>query len=375
MYHEMVKMEKPRLLWVIPTLEIGGSERQLALLAPHISARFDCSVTTLFRGGPLEEEFREAGIEVHNLAGRSLYDRSLGSGLRALYRELRPAVVQSFLWDANVWTARALRKEADLCLFTARREIGGWRARRHLWAERWSNRFARRIVVNSGAAANHLYNSEKVRPEQVKIIYNAVDLERFGQVERGVARRSLGLAPSLLLLGVVGSLAEKKGHRHLLQALAACAEQLPPFELLVIGEGRERARLEELAGTLGLEERVRFLGVRADVPLLLSALDILLHPSTTESLPNAVLEGMASRLPVVATKVGGTGELIENDRVGCLVDTRAVGQWAEGIVQLAASREQRARMGSAARELASKRFRIEIAVDAYCRLYEEALES
>lgn len=366
--------ERPRLLWVVPTLERGGTEGQIGLLAPRLAEVFQPVVATLYRLGPVAESLKAAGIATRCLDGRSLYDRRLGRTLRELYRQQRPALVHSFLWDANVWTAWALRREEGLRLVTSRREMGLWRRRRHLWAERWSNRLARRVVVNCEATRRYVCRAEGLAPERVALIPNAVHVELYPEVDRQIARRRLGVPEDLLLLGVVASLAEKKGHEDLFEALFHCRSQLPPFRLLVIGEGPHRGALEDKARQWNLSEEVRLLGLRNDVPEILPALDILMHSSRSESLPNAVLEGMAAALAVIATRVGGTEEAIEPGTSGILVEPEAPLALAQALTRLARSPEERRALGRAAQARVRERFSIEQALEACVRLYKEILE-
>jgi len=367
--------ERPRILWILPSLEIGGTERQAALILPRLTASFETEVLTLYCLGSLAEELRGAGVKVQCLEGRSLYDRRIGSKLRDRVAQGRPALIHSFLWDANVLTAWALRKALDQPLLTSRREIGLWRRRRHRWAEQWTNRFAARIVVNSEATRQYVCRAEGVSPERVVVVPNALDAARFQQVDRNTARGRLEIASDTLVFGVVASLAEKKGHGDLLQALQQVREQLPSHLLLVIGDGPERSRLETRVRQLGLGERVRFLGLRRDVPEVLPALDVLVHPSHTESMPNAVLEGMAAALPVIATDVGGTREAVDSGHTGVLVESHSPDALGAALVDLAGDPELRKRLGEAAQRRVEEYFSIEAAGGAYQQLYREVLES
>jgi len=366
--------DRPRLLWVVPTLERGGTEGQIGLLAPRLAEVFQPVVAALYRLGPVAESLKAAGVATRCLGGRSLYDRRLGSALRELYREHRPALVHSFLWDANVWTAWALRREKGLRLVTSRREIGLWRRRRHLWAERWTNRLARRVVVNSEATRRYVCRAESLAPERVALIPNAVDPELYQRTNRQEARRRLDLSEDLLLLGVVASLAEKKGHEDLFEALRHCHSELPPFRLLVIGDGPYRGALEEKARRWNLSEEVHFLGLRNDVPEILPALDSLVHPSRSESLPNAVLEGMAAGLAVIATRVGGTEEAVEPGKTGVLVEPEAPMALAQALRRMARSPEERRALGRTAQAVVRERFSVGQALEALVRLYREILD-
>jgi glycosyltransferase involved in cell wall biosynthesis len=328
---------------------------------------------TLFRLGLFADVLTRSGIPVFCLDGRSLYDLRIGSSLRQYYSENQPDIVHSLFWDANVWTAWALRKEKNLRLITSRRELGTWRKRRHLWAERWTNRQAAGVVTNSEATRRFVCREEGLSPEKVRVIYNAVQVEAFRSISRQEGRRLLGLDERALVLGVVASLAPKKGHEDLFRALASVQNQLSGWVLLVAGAGGEQERLSSLAADMGFSANIRFLGVRSDIPAILASLDMLVHPSHTESMPNAVLEAMASGLPVVATSAGGTPEAIENGKTGLLVPPGSPDSLARAVLRLAGDAGLRYELGMSALEKVRHSFTPEQAADAYLSLFDSLL--
>lgn len=371
----VMNKRRPRIVWILPSLEIGGTERQAALLLPRLVECFQPGVITLYREGTLAESLRHAGVEVISLQGRSLYDLTLGYRLKYLIRQWQPAVVQSFFWDANVWTAWALGRKPSPVYLCSRREIGSWRKRRHIALERWSARRSWKVVVNSHAALEYACKTEGLEPERLILIPNAIDAERFQRIPRVETRQRLNLSEDLLVLGVVASLAEKKGHADLLAALREAKNQLPPFQLLILGEGRLRNCLEQMAGEFQLNESVQFLGERLDVEAILPALDLLVHPSHTESFPNAVLEGMAAGLPVIATQTGGTGELIESNVNGILIAPASPGSLAQAIITLAHSPQVRRQLGNRARKYVEEYHALAVITQKYERLYFQGMEA
>jgi glycosyltransferase involved in cell wall biosynthesis len=365
--------KKQRILWILPSLELGGAERQAATVLPLLAEYYQPFVATLFGQGPLVKPLEEAGVRVACLEGRSLYDLSLGSKIRDVVGELKPILVHTFLWDANVLTAWALRRRPPSLLFTSRREIGAWRKKRHLWAEQWTNKLAYQVVTNSEASKHYLCDTEGINPARVSVIHNGLDLGPFQQVDPAESRRKLGTPLDSLTLGVVASLAEKKGHRFLLEALGEIRQSISPFHLFLIGDGPARGRLEKEAARLGISSSVHFLGCRQDVAALLPGLDLLIHPSTTESLPNAVLEAMAAGVTPIATDVGGVKEIIDSEKVGRLVppnDPKALGQ---AIQDLSDKPKLRWEIGQAARKRVWKHFGAARAAEDFHEMYEEAI--
>ncbi len=189
-------------------------------------------------------------------------------------------------------------------------------------------------------------------------------------------RRQLGYDADTLLLATVVVLRPGKGVEFLLQALARLAsrESAARARLLVVGDGSERADLERQAAALGLGERVRFLGTRGDVAALLAASDAYVQPSLFEALPTSVLEAMAVGVPVVATAVGGTLELVQPGVNGLLVPPSDPAALAEALATLLdASAADRARMGQAGRDWVLSHASLDVWLDNLERIYRQVV--
>jgi len=204
---------------------------------------------------------------------------------------------------------------------------------------------------------------------RVRVVPNGIDARRWTTAQPA-SRASLRVPEGVPLLSVLGLLHVAKGQDLALRALAR--PELAGAHLLLAGIGDRRSELEELARALGVAERAHFLGWRDDAPALVAASDVVLLPSRWEGLPYIVLESMAGGRPVVATRVDGAIELVEDGRTGALVrieDAPALAQAAARILALGPA--ERARMGAAARERVLGRFTIERMVDALLAVYAE----
>jgi glycosyltransferase involved in cell wall biosynthesis len=163
-----------------------------------------------------------------------------------------------------------------------------------------------------------------------------------------------------------------KDQATLLRAMASLAASGLDAACLLVGDGPERPALTRLAGDLGLRERVRFLGSRRDVPRLLPAFDLFVQASLSEALPNALLEGLGAGLPVVATAVGGTLDVVRPE-VGLLVPPGDPAAMALAVLRLARDPELRHRLGTAGRALVSRRYSLDAMLTAYADLYARLL--
>lgn len=231
-------------------------------------------------------------------------------------------------------------------------------------------------VGNCEAIVNEL-RDEGLPDSKLRLVRNGIDLADFSwqMVERGWARESLGVPEATIVISKVANLHPYKGHADLLRAMQYVSGDMPDWILVLVGRSIDgsRERLERLADELGIRRRVRFLGQRTDIPTILSAADIHVSSSHTDGLPNNILEAMCAGLPVVATAVGGVGELLVDGETGTLVPPRDPISLGQAIRTLAHAEDARHRMGLLGRKRVATHFTIDQSVDAWSRLYDEAI--
>jgi len=236
--------------------------------------------------------------------------------------------------------------------------------RSHIAAQRLAYRAARLVVANSRAAATQL-QLEGVPAAKIRVIANGVDCDRYQTAPRQRPIRRIV---------TVANLREEKGHDTLIAAAGLLAERHPELEFSFIGDGPRRAALVRQVNLRGMRKRIQFLGERDDIPAQLAAADAFVLPSRTEAFPNALLEAMASGLPVVASRVGGIPELITSGVDGVLVGVDAPHEIASAISDLVERPSQAAALGAAARATAEQRFGFTPMVAGFTQLYLDALE-
>ena len=215
------------------------------------------------------------------------------------------------------------------------------------------------ITTNSQAGVDFWASRLGLAPSKIRLIYNGVDTTGFQPRERASDAPSDG-AGGPIVIGNLGRLHHKSGQRHLLAALkrVAADASLPPWRCVIAGDGPEARSLADLAAGLGLSSRVELVG-HVEVPeRFLQTIDIYVQPSTAEGLPNAVLEAMATGLPVVATAVGGTPEVVEDGTTGWLTPSGDDAAMAERITRLLTDPARRAAMGRAGRLRVETRFSV-----------------
>ena len=369
-----------RVAFFAPYLMTGGTQRHLqGLLRGLDPDRFSVVVYTLRAGGEVADELLAVGIDVRPLPmGRGLLSvRSLGAILHAA-RRLRAEgvdVVHGYQWRPALIGALAGRlARVPLVLASKRSLTASDRTARYAW--RWIGRLVDTIVVNAEALRDEAV-ADGVRTRWV-VLRNGIDVARFQEIAgRSEAKSALGLDPTRPVIGAIGRLETRKGHDRLLQALrdlAVGANGSTP-QLLLVGDGPLRGRLEALARELGVDTAVRFTGSLVDVRPALAAMDIFVLPSREEGMSNALLEAMAAGRPVVATNVGGNGEIVDEGRTGILVrpdDGSALAAALHGLLSDHATAE---RLATAGREEASRRYDVRTMVDRMEAFYHERLNA
>ena len=231
-------------------------------------------------------------------------------------------------------------------------------------------RLARRIFSVSHDLRRHMV-AEGLPASRIEVVHNGIDPGADPSGDRDAARLSLGVDASTLVLITVARLDPVKDLATLLRAVRHAREAVPDLVLAIVGDGPERDPLERAAQALGLGSMVRFLGHRDNARWWLAGADIYVNSSVSEGISLTILEGMAAGLPVVATSVGGTPEVVD-ESCGLLVPPRDPGRLAEALVALGGDRGQRVRMGAAARGRVRTSFSLDRMVDTYRRAYEEA---
>lgn len=348
--------------------------------------RFKQSLVLLHGEGALIERVRESGFEVLDVGAARRYGRldprrwlgPLGMIWRTFryLRARRPQILHAQLSYANMVGVLAARLAGVPVILASQRQLSNYKQKKPLlrWVENGLNRWATAMLVNSEAVRRDLVQRDGLDPARIHRIYNGVVLERFeaaGAEEIARVRGELGLAQGDLVLIVVANLHPYKGHDDLLRAMARLMGKFPNLRALLPGrdQGMDE-RLRDLARELGLTEAVRFLGERRDVPALLAAADIAVHPSREEGFSNSILEAMAAGRPLVVTRVGGNVEQVAEGENGLLVPPQDAEALAGALETLLGDEGLRRRMGEASRARIEREFSIERTVRDTRELYE-----
>lgn len=356
----------------------GGTEHQFSEVVSRLDQRkYNITVACFSRTGEFLELVTRAGLPVVEFARSRWFSpgtaRCAWEWISLLRRE-RIELVHTFDIYTNMFAGPLARLAGVPYLLTSRRDTGSMHSSRRIWASRRVYFRSDRVVANSDAARESLL-AEKVPERLIRVVRNGVDLKLFcPNGNRLKARHKRGWKDDELLIGVIGNLRPEKGHDILLQSVPEVVKQCPQARFLIVGPGPLLPVVRNHVETSGLGAHVSILGDSSEIPELLAALDIVALPSTSESLPNVVLEAMSAGRPVVASAVGGCLELIEHGRTGLLFTPRDAHGLADQILRLAVNPQLRAEIGHAARKHAESEFDINLAAKRLEAIYDEVLE-
>ena len=366
---------RPVIVHAMHSLAVGGLENGVVNLVNATGSAFRHVIVCMTGEGPMRERLRP-GVDVVAIGKRPGHDLPAFVRLVRTLRRIRPAVVHSRNWAAfDAIPAARLARVPFVVHGEHGREVGDphGRSRRRNRARRTLAPLVSRFVTVSDDLRGWLIEVVGIPAHKVMTIRNGVDLSRFGHLERYPARLRLGLPGDSVVIGTVGRLDPVKDQAALVRAFATVAASHPDALLVIAGDGPCRAALGRLVEELGIAARVRLLGDRTDVPAVLAAMDVFVLPSIAEGISNTILEAMASGLPVVATRVGGSPELIEDGVSGTLVPAQDPAALASALGVYLDEPGMRAVHGKAARERAAARFGLDSMCGAYADLYRELL--
>jgi L-malate glycosyltransferase len=362
---------RPRVLLLGDTLAAGGTEGQFVEVACGLPrARWDVRVACLRAEGPLRTRLDAVGVQVSTVGRRPL--KGLG-GLpevtvlaRTLRRE-RIDIVHAFDYYSNVRGVLAARL-AGTRVIASQRDLGDVRPAHQRRLQRLALRLAHRVLVNSPAVADAVLAQHRICRERVTLVPNGIDLSRFSP-RAGSGR------PGRITIGTLGNLRPEKGFVEFVRAARLVRERFPEARFALWGDGPMRAELERLIHECGVESIVELSGRTVTPEAALRELDIFVLPSlSNEGTSNALLEAMATGLPVVATRVGGNALVVEDEVTGFVISPGDAPGLAAALIRLIEDDALAARLGRAARARVEADYGLDRLITRVEALYVDALE-
>ena len=361
----------------------AGAEVQLATLLSFLirAPGFDFSAV-LLNEGKLADELRGLGVKVTVFAENSLSAPKIFVQLVKYFRRNKRHIIHTHKYKDTILAAPA----AKLCgiphvvrtVHGLPEPFQGLQALKIRFYETIERIVSRNCVDATIGVSSQIESKYKTRGEvgRVACIRNGIDLkERSRQIDRWLTRKELGIDPGTHVMGTVGRLTSVKGLPYLLMAAKNLLNLGMTVKVLIVGEGSIRSDLETQARDLGISEDVVFAGYREDTDDLLRAMDIFVLPSLSEGIPMALLEAMAASRVVIASRVGGIPEVIDDGVEGFLVEPRDVNGLTETCLRLIQSPVMAKEMGEKARKRVERDFSAEEMAHRVASLYHELIKS
>jgi glycosyltransferase involved in cell wall biosynthesis len=328
-------------------------------------------VYCLDSAGEWASRLESRGVPVHVIGRRPGRDWRVATRLRRLAREHRTTVLHCHQYTPFVYgTLSALSWRGPRVVFTEHGRLSDA-------APSARRRAANRVLAPFSAAITAVSSelrcfmiAEGFPARRVSVVHNGIDPGAApGTETRAAARAQLGLSAGQFAMVTAARLDPVKNLRMALDAVAALAQSDRYVSLVVIGDGPERERLQAHAKQSGIQSQVRWLGYRSDVRALLPAFDAYLNTSTSEGISVTILEAMAACLPVIATSVGGTPEVVVPEETGILVPSNDTVACAAAVDRLSRTPSLSARFGAAGRLRLESRFTVDRMTEQYLALY------
>jgi glycosyltransferase involved in cell wall biosynthesis len=320
----------------------------------------------------LYEIATKQGIEAHAIPCQGQIDRTVPAAVRDLVRQTGATVVHAHGYKADIYVYLAMRGSRTPIVSTC-----------HTWYD--NDLTVRlygaldRLVLRSYSAVVAVSEEVKqrllgagVHKDRIHLIQNGIDLRPFAASHP--SRRDQPEPDLPLKVGLVGRLAPEKGVDLFLRAAAGVLNEMPLTQFVIVGDGPDRAKLQALIDELGIGKNASLFGRNEDMPSFYASLDLLVSSSRQEGLPIALLEGMASGLPLIATAVGAVPTLVQDSRTGVLVPPENPQALTTAIVKLLRDPASRSSYGAAARNLIQQEYSAERMAADYLQLYEQAVQ-
>lgn len=366
-------MDLVRVGFVLHVMQVAGAEVLVAETIRRLRGKIDPAVLCLDDVGVIGERLRQEGVPVIELHRKPGLDLAVPRRMASVVNRLALDVLHAHQYTPFFYSAlsKPLLKRRTHLMFTehGRHFPDTVSSKRRLINRYVLSRCADEINGVSQFSVDSLARIDGFDGQPMTVIPNGIDLWRYGQGTQSEAQVRIGLDPWRRYIACVARFHPIKDHAMLLRAFARTARAVADVDLLLAGDGPLRPELEAQTRALGLDDRVRFLGVRSDVPDVLLAADVFALTSIAEAASITLLEAMATGVPVVVTNVGGNPELVQDGVQGVLVPRGDAEATAEAFVSLLTDQVRARQLGSAGRQRVEKHYQLDTTIQAYYDRY------
>jgi len=363
---------RKRVDWLITQLKIvGGAETFVRYTAPYLRSNgWDLRVITMISGGALVEELRQKNVPVLELDMEGKADLSALLRLVRLWKQDKPDILHTHLYHAGI-TGRIIGSWLNIKPIVVHQhgpevERNGFRS----WLDTNTSPRVTRFIASCFAVSHIMQDREGIPTQKIKVIYNGIRIPNQLYTAKPIEWQE---SEGLITIACVGRFIPEKGQERLLDAMAILKSNGYSPHLVFFGDGPLLNHIKSQSQRYGLSSQITFLGVRRDILEWLPHFDIFVLPSAWEGISLALLEAMASGLPVIATAVGGTPEVVIDYESGILVPSGDVSALADALIVLIDNPDLRTRMGETALQRIIQNFSVDQAVDKLSNMYDRLL--
>jgi len=374
----MIPGKKIKILYLITGLNVGGAEVMLWGLVKNLDKeKFEPVVVSIIPIGEIGKKIQKEGIKILSLNAKFKYNLFIFLKLISILKKEKPQILHLHLFHAD-FLGRITGKisRVPIIISTIHNVNFGGKLREKLLE--YTDKFCDLGIVVSQMVAEVMIEKGVISGRKLKVVYNGIELKNFDldkDISREKIRKKLGIRKNQNALISVGRLFKAKGYPYLVDAINILKKKYPDIRLLILGEGPERKKIEEQVKELRLEKNILLLGQKENVLEYLASTDVFVMPSLWEGFPMALLEVMAFGLPVVAARVGGVPEVIEDNENGFLVEPKSPDALAEKIdYVLSLSTKKKTEICKRAKKTIEEKFSLKKMVKEYENLYQKLLE-
>ena len=364
------------VLYVIDGAGFGGGERVFLQLASKLKNDYRVFVAAC-PGGSFQHKIEKEGVTFVPVdLNRRVTSRPLTQIARAIKR-YRIDIVHSQGARADFYArvsgklAGVAHQVCTLAMPVEGFDVGVLKKTVYRLADRATGTLVDRFIVVSDALRKMLIEKRGIDHHRVVRIYNGIELDRYAPAKSGPGRiETASDSTDEVLIGCFGRLVWQKGFETLVRAIPDVVSKVAAVRFVIVGEGKDKDRLEKLAGEIGVRSRLKFTGFAGDIRPWLSRVDIVAIPSLQEGFPMITLEAMATAKPIVATHISGMDEQLCHERSALLVPPGSVSALSEALSTLARNKELAQELGKEARCVVERQFSLERTITATKQLYD-----
>jgi len=307
-------MKKIKIIYIIPTLDMGGAERLVVDIIKNLNSdKFFVKIICLKRFGAWGLELKNSGVPLILLGQKRRVSLFSLIKLIKILKQEQPDIVHTHLFGADVYGSLAARLAGVKYLVSTEHNLNYDEGFIKSVVKIFIDKLFNKIIAVSNSVKNYIVKVYRAEAKKIMVIYNGVEINNFFQTEN---RLDNAKNNRKMIIGSIGRLTKQKGFEYLIEAVAKLAER--NIECLIAGDGELKKELETKVKKLGLDDKIKFLGWQKDIKSFLNKLDIFILPSLWEGFGIAILEAGSAGLPVIASKVDGIKEIIEDSVDGLL---------------------------------------------------------